>query len=408
MRNGEFSVALIREVERLKVSRLTPRLSSRTPGLSILREQDLALCILRASLGTSAEHDPTISLSRLRFKLPNGSLRPHLPHLVPHADLSHVSSRSFAPTDFSTTLLGVPLELTYNLDWPLDLFLAPSDIQMYSQLFSYFVSIRYIHHRVMNCWISLSSAQRRRGRWTGLRGNGDLEDGRQRRSLLRNTWGVVRQLLWFWDCLWSYVCLDVVGGHFKRLKEVLGSPVNRSGRYGSSSASGAATPSAAATEVPDEVEASEFGPSRSVPASFGRGGKRVDRGRRDATPSMDFATLRSLHRTYLYSLTAGSLLSNSACSNTIKTIMDICEVFVASVERWGGDVLPDLLEEGSIGSQDSGVGRLVSERSKVIHDIDEVCLTILARIITPNVFSRIWVWNWRRSRSSYLHPYPHI
>ncbi len=378
MRNGEFSVALIREVERLKVSRLTP-LSSRTPGLSIIREQDLALCILRASLGTSAEHDPIISMSRLRFKLPSGSLRPHLPHLASRADLSHISSRPPAPVDFSTTLLGVPLELTYNLDWPLDLFLAPSDIQTYSQLFSYFVSIRHIHHRVMNCWISLSSAQRRRGRWMGLRENGDLEDGRQRHILLRNTWEVVRQLLWFWDNLWSYVCLDVVGGHFKRLKEVLGYPMSRSRRR-SSSASGAMTPSAAATEVPDEVETSEFG---SLHPGIGRSGKRADRGKRDAAPPMDFATLRALHRTYLYSLTAGSLLSNAACSNTIKTIMDICEVFVASVERWGGDVLPDLLEEGSIVSQDNGVGKLVLERSRIVRDINEVRLIVLSLELSP-------------------------
>jgi len=203
----------------------------------------------------------------------------------------------------------------------------------------------------------------------GLKEKGDPEDGRQRRVLLRYTWEVVRQLLWFWDNLWSYLCLDVVGGHFKRLKEVLRSSMRRSGMSGrsrSSSASGAATPSAAATDVPDELETSEFGQSLSVHA-----GKRVDRGKRAAASTVDFATLRALHRTYLYSLTAGSLLSNVACSNTIRSIMDICEVFVASVERWGGDVLPDLLEEGSIVSQDSGVGRLVLERSKVVHDIHE-------------------------------------
>ncbi|KAF8333155.1 Spc98 family-domain-containing protein [Cantharellus anzutake] len=369
-RNGEFSVALIQEVERLKVSRLSPRSSSRTPGLSIIREQDLALCILRASLGTSAEHDPAVSQSRLRFKLPGGSLRPHLPHVDVDLDLSHITPRSM---DFSTTLLGVPLELTYSLSWPLDLFLAPSDIQTYSQLFAYFASIRYIYQRVMSCWASLSSSQRRRRRWAGLKENGNSEDDRQRRLLLRDTWEAVRLMLWFWDNLWSYMCLDVVEGHFKRLKGVLQPSRHRSGsvrRRRSSSASTAAPPPAPpTTEGHEEMETSEFGPSRNEHPSARGGRKRLDKD--IPSPSLDFATLRALHGTYLYSLTTGSLLTNSACSSTIKTIMDICEVFVAKVERWGGNVLPALLEEGSIGLRDGKIGGLVSERRKVVRNVNE-------------------------------------
>ena len=75
LRNGEFALSLIREIERLKVSRLTGRTGPNT----MIREQDLRLALLRASLGTTAQHDP--SLTRLSFQLPTGPLRPLLPSI---------------------------------------------------------------------------------------------------------------------------------------------------------------------------------------------------------------------------------------------------------------------------------------------------------------------------------------
>lgn len=56
IRNGEFSLSLIREVERLKLSRLT----TRSGPNSMIRDQDLNLALLRASLGTTAQYDPSL------------------------------------------------------------------------------------------------------------------------------------------------------------------------------------------------------------------------------------------------------------------------------------------------------------------------------------------------------------
>ena len=81
MQNGEFSLALIREVDKLKQTRL----ASRSATGALIREQDLHLALLRASLGTSAQHDPT--LSRIRFVLPKGPARPLL-SAVSDADTS--------------------------------------------------------------------------------------------------------------------------------------------------------------------------------------------------------------------------------------------------------------------------------------------------------------------------------
>ena len=102
VRNGEFILSLIREIERLKLSRLTSR-----PGTtSMIREQDLNLALLRASLGTTAQHDPY--LSRFRFILPAGPLRPLLPSLTHGVPLSTSISPS-GTSIFDTQLLGTTL-----------------------------------------------------------------------------------------------------------------------------------------------------------------------------------------------------------------------------------------------------------------------------------------------------------
>ncbi|KAJ3563584.1 hypothetical protein NP233_g8849 [Leucocoprinus birnbaumii] len=106
LRNGEFSLSLIREIERLKVSRLTMR----SGPISMIRDQDLNLALLRASLGTTAQQDPT--LSRLRFSLPSGPLRPLLPSL---AAPNLASSTTSDPSLFHSHLLGTPLLLSYTI-----------------------------------------------------------------------------------------------------------------------------------------------------------------------------------------------------------------------------------------------------------------------------------------------------
>jgi len=51
-------------------------------------------------------------------------------------------------------------------------------------------------------------------------------------------------------------------------------------------------------------------------------------------------------------------------------ILEVCERFVAHVERWGGDVLPALLFEGSLAGGDR-VGELVRERRLIVAEINE-------------------------------------
>jgi gamma-tubulin complex component 4 len=338
-------VSLIREIERLKISRLT----SRAGPSSLIREQDLNLTLLRASLGTTAQHDR--SLSYLRFSLPSGPLRPLLPSLI---SMSKNSSVVNELVSFDDLLLGTPLILSYVVNWPLDLFLCSSDLQIYAALFGYLSSLRKTHIRIHTCWTSLSNAQRARRRWTGLGEGGTAEDSEARKGLLRCGWGVVRDMGWFLDTLLGYVMTDVIDVEFRRLKKLLVQPAAAAGASLSTGDQKSGSTSDLTTD-PSTVE-----PRTTANAP--------------SPKHLDFTTLRNIHNTYLERLLTGCLLSNPALTAIIRPILEVCDRFVAQVERWGGDVLPALLFEGSLatGSEEE-VGAMVRERWAIVNEINEVC-----------------------------------
>ncbi|KAG6837663.1 hypothetical protein H0H93_004939 [Arthromyces matolae] len=322
LRNGEFSLSVIREIERLKLSRLTLR----SGPTSMIRDQDLNLALLRASLGTTAQHDP--ALPHLRFSLPSGPLRPLLPSLA-NATSSSSTPPAMSIDIFASHLLGTPLNFTFDVSWPRDLFLHPADLSAYGALFSYLSALRKTHVRVHTCWSSLSNAQRARRRWTGLGEGGTVEDLELRRKSLRCGWGIVRDMEWFLDTLLGYLMTDVIDVEFRKLKALLAEKV-----------------SAAAEPASDSQ----------TPVT---------------TTPLDFTTLRAIHTTYLDRLLTGCLLTNSTLMSILRPILDICERFVAQVERWGGDVLPALLFEGSLRGGNEKVGDLVKERWLIVAEINE-------------------------------------
>lgn len=324
LRNGEFGLSLIREIEQLKSS-----------SKALIREQDLHLVLLRASMGTTAQHDPL--LSRLRFTLPAGPARPFFPAV------SHSASNTEFTT-FDDLLLGTPLALNYAVSWPLDLFLHPQDLQVYGALFAYLSSLRKTHNQIHTCWTSLSNSQRARRRWTGLGEGGTVEDLASRKQLLRCGWGLVRELNWFLDSLLAYTMVDVIDVEWRRLKSLL-----------------------AGTDY--EAQSSAVHRSRTGTAGSAAGP--------GTSHHLDFTTLRTIHHDYLERIVVGTLLSNQPLTAIIRSLLQLCDQFVAQIERWGGDVLPELLIEGSINNAETErVGGMVLERLNVVSEINHASLLI--------------------------------
>ncbi|KZT54642.1 hypothetical protein CALCODRAFT_438299 [Calocera cornea HHB12733] len=334
LRNGEFAVAVIREIERLKADRLKSR-------NSIIRAQDLNHALLRASVGTSAETDP--SLSKLSFTIPSGTTRPFLPHLTK----SNTSmSRINALPDFSSFLLGTPTQLTYPLDFPLSLFLSPSALQTYARMHAYLASVRRAHILLLDLWSSLSLAQRKRRKWVRIgEGGAGVGEEQLRTRLLRRTWGTVREMVWFLEVLWGYIGGDVVDTCYRAFREQIGSPVGRIRTTSTSRSQAAGSPT--------------------VPSRPGTPAGATETAAVAGERQLDFTTLRQLHTAYLTNLTAASLMASGPLSTVVHEVLHTCERLGAQVARWGGDVLPDLLS-----AQMEGVGGMV-ERQQVVDEIYE-------------------------------------
>jgi hypothetical protein len=301
-------------------------------------------------MGTTAQYDP--SLSHLRFEMPSGPLRPLLPSLSDPRNLAlSVGGDNVAETTFNDIVLGTALNMLYSVEWPLDMFLQPTDLQIYGTLFSFLSSLRRTHTRMHACWATLSNSQRARRRWTGLGEGGTTEDLAARHALLRCGWGLVREMNWFLDNLLSYVMTDVIDSEFRRLKKQL-SP------DGESKAQNPETTGGQSAE-PSNPKAAEHAEAGIEPAMA-------------PGTSLDFTTLQSIHNTYLERLLTGCLLTNPVLAATLRPIFELCEQLVAQVERWGGDVLPALLFEGSMSGGADEVGKMVRERWSVVSEINEV------------------------------------
>lgn len=336
LQNGEFSLSLIREIDRLKQTRLTARSGPKT----LIREQDLHHAMLRASLGTTAQHDR--SLQRIRFQLPSGPVTPLL-HAYTQIDIPSLGSIQEQEVRFDNILLGTPLRMTYKIDWPLDLFLHSTDLTAYGDLFSFLTSLRHVHTRIHMCWTCLSNSQRARRRWTGL-DEGGTADVDARKGLLRFGWGVVRLMGWFLDVLLSYMMIDVVETEFRKLKAHIKSRDKQVQSLSSSNS-----------------------------AAFHSSTSKDSLGSSASTDNLDFTTLRRYHTVYLERLLAASLLTHSTLTGILRHIFDICEYFTGLIERWGGDVLPPLLFEGSISDGDvDSIGQMVKERYQVVKEVDQV------------------------------------
>ncbi|KAI9444886.1 Spc98 family-domain-containing protein [Lactarius indigo] len=280
IRNGEFNLSLIREIERLKISRLTSRTGPPVSD-SRTRPQPCAASNLASSIGGDA----------------------------------------VVETIFNDIVLGTPVNLLYTVDWPLDMFLQPTDMQVYGVLFAFLSSLRKTHTRVHTCWTALSNAQRARRRWTGC------------------SWGLVREMNWFLENLLSYVMTDVIDSEFKRLKKQL----NLEGDPKVQNTDGTGGP----TVDPPDTKAQGSAETEPVVAA--------------GTVNLDFTTLQNIHSTYLERLSTW-LSSNEP---------------LAQVERWGGDVLPALLSEGSMASGAGGAGKMVKERWSLVSEINETFHSLL-------------------------------
>ncbi|KIH88908.1 gamma-tubulin complex component [Sporothrix brasiliensis 5110] len=178
-------------------------------GMELARET-LRLVLQKSTTSTSttpAARTPSAGATVVAGSLGNGRQR-------------HTTLASIASTPFQNLLFSVPASLVLQIPYPLDLVLSAADLQSYSAIHAYLLSIRRAHIRLTGLW-KLSSLRRHHPPPPtppyGGRGRHSLEQVQMlreryttRANALRSVWATTSAAIFFLAEIENYLQMDVV------------------------------------------------------------------------------------------------------------------------------------------------------------------------------------------------------
>jgi hypothetical protein len=178
-------------------------------GMELARET-LRLVLQKSTTSTSstsASRTPSVGVPGVAGSLGNGRQR-------------HITLASIASTPFQNLLFSVPASLVLQIPYPLDLVLSAADLQSYSAIHAYLLSIRRAHIRLTGLW-KLSSIRRHHppppAPPYGGRGRHSLEQVQMlrerytaRANALRSVWATTSAAIFFLAEIENYLQMDVV------------------------------------------------------------------------------------------------------------------------------------------------------------------------------------------------------
>ncbi|KAI8355076.1 Spc98 family-domain-containing protein [Choanephora cucurbitarum] len=103
-------------------------------------------------------------------------------------------------------LKHLPMVMTFDLAWPIDLFISPSDLKQYSHLWSFLISLKATQMALSNLWKLLRE------------GMGQDEQA---------VWQLRSQMLFWVDTFWSHIQIYVIDAHYQQLIEATSSDQQR-------------------------------------------------------------------------------------------------------------------------------------------------------------------------------------
>ncbi|KAI1182619.1 Spc97/Spc98 family protein [Nemania serpens] len=335
---GEFAIALTQQAdEKIRVrwqQADTLAYEKRdTLGTIVVKEGEVATVLARtwaflsSMQGQHADEDEALELAR-------DLLRLHVSKSTEAVTPAKGSDRArdklldaIVPTPFGNLLFSVPVILTMQIQHPLDLFLTHSDLQIYTAVNSYLLSIRRAHLRLTDLW-KITSLRRHhppppRAPYGNTRGGITMtkllrERWSLRSSIMRSTWSTSSAAIFFLGETEAYLQVEVVEGmwsHFHDWITGTGEPARgeHSGGLPPSKESSdhplITNPTSSATIRPDTGEASS------------------------SHPNHDPQTLSTAHRLYLGALTRRLLLTQPSFATPLYDLLVQIDTLVALVGR---------------------------------------------------------------------------
>ncbi|KAI8944410.1 Spc97/Spc98 family protein [Xylaria longipes] len=301
-------------------------------GTVVVKEGEVAAVLARtwAFLGSMqsehADEDEALELAR-------DLLRLHVSKSTEAVTPAKGSDRAgdkildaIVPTPFRNLLFSVPVTLTMQIQSPLDLFLTHSDLQIYTAINSYLLSVRRAHLRLTNLW-KITSLRRHHpppprapygNTKAGIAKTRLLRDRWSlRSSIMRSTWSTSSAAIFFLGETEAYLQVEVVEGLWSHFHGWL---------------TGTGEPARGESSRPPTSQ--ETFPRSNNPARDAR--PEPPTTHKDTQPNHDPQTLSTAHRQYLSALIRRLLLTQPAFSTPLYELLIQIDHLVALVHRLHG------------------------------------------------------------------------
>ncbi|RYO77073.1 hypothetical protein DL766_009930 [Monosporascus sp. MC13-8B] len=313
-------------------------------GTIVVKEGEVAAAlnrtwaVLGAMQGEHAEEDEELELARdlLRLNLPKTKTSSPMKAKV---DAGQRVSDRIVATPFRNLLFSVPVILTLQVPSPLDLFLSTSDLDTYTAINSYLLSIRRAHLRLTDFW-KITSLRRHhpappRPPYSSTRGGIAKtrtlrERYSARSSVMRSPWSTSSAAIFFLAETEAYLQVEVVEGLWEHFHNwVTGSDQCAGQRRSAPPLNGPQPPTHRELDVSDsDGETAEL--SQHTTAG------RSDRRPRIVAQQHDPQTLSAAHRLYLRALTRRLLLTRTSFTDPLYALLIHIDHLVALIHRLDG------------------------------------------------------------------------
>ncbi|KAI0099052.1 Spc97/Spc98 family protein [Nemania sp. FL0031] len=360
---GEFAIALTQQADEKIRSRWrrADNLAYEkrdTLGTVVVKEGEVAAVLARtwaflgSMQGQHADEDEALELARDLLRL---HVSKSTETTTPAKGLDHSSNKfleAIVTTSFQNFLFSVPVTLTLQIQSPLDLFLTQSDLQIYTTINSYLLSIRRAHLRLTDLW-KITSLRRHhppppRAPYGNTKGGITKtrllhERSSLRSSIMRSTWSTSSAAIFFFGETETYLQVEVVEGLWSHFYGWL-TGTGESARVGeqqlfssSFSTSGRTLPrQSTADGAMGKGMGMDIRPNHAA-SGPGSGSateqEQKDDGDDDAHPNHDPQTLATAHRQYLAALTRRLLLTQPAFTTPLYDLLIQIDQLVALVHR---------------------------------------------------------------------------
>lgn len=337
LRRGEFAVALVSHADaRLNERHRRPDLRSKAPeGLDglFIKDGDVMATLAQSFTELYAlqnEEDPVddeLDVARDLLRLSITDKRKEQ-LMGPSQDMTGISLvADISDVSFDDLLFPTPTSLSLQVRPPLDLFLSPADISIYSKIHSYLLGIRRAQIRLGDLWKHTSLRKCYPTPWGPPRsstpfGQGKLKMGRERDNVrirqMRAVWATSSSSLFVLSEVGSFFQGEVVNGSWQHLREwIEGAP--------SPTASVAGSRPGTASSMKQKGDQSMFTGKSSA----------TDHGYSAEAPMRqhDPETLTAAHRRYLSSIVQSLYLNNPPFTGSLRMLLASVDRFIALVIR---------------------------------------------------------------------------